>query len=129
MLQRHWVIAGWEHQALGPLPTTLLLTRHSHQESRGAPRRWQSPGSPLSVPTHPIPSAALFRFLWWFLARVCWFQLGLGWSRPAHCLHFVVWPRCYQMFWDFSGPGAGETLLQAGPKAWLVFRGKQETRP
>lgn len=88
------------------------------------------PWYPRSLPTHtPSPQQPCFDFSGGFLPGVCWFQLGLGWSLPAHCLHFVVWPRCYQMLWDFSGPGVGRNLVQPGPKAWLVFRGKQETSP
>lgn len=70
----------------------------------------------------PHPPTALFPFLWWFLARACWFQLGLGWRRPACSLHFVVWPLRYQMLWDFSGARGGKESPPVWPQGVAGIR-------
>lgn len=61
-----------------------------------------------ALPTsQPTPPSALFGFLQWFLAPVCWFQLGQGWRQPAHCLYFVVWLLQLLNCGVFPEPGEG----------------------
>lgn len=106
MAQRHCGhTAGQKYQALG-----------AHM-SRGTtkPVAEPIPHHRPAPPPPPRPNSLVSTSLC-ILAQGCWFQLGLGWRRPAHCLHFVVWPLYYQMLWDFSGAGGGEESSAVWPQ-------------
>lgn len=117
MAQRHCGhTAGQKYQALG-----------AHM-SRGATKPVAEPIPYHRPAPHPAPTAS-FPLLSAFLPKAAgssWAWAGDG--QPTVCTSWfgLSITKCSGIFLEL---GVGKNLLLSGPKAWLVFRGKQETRP
>lgn len=100
-----------------------------HPAGQEPSRRWQSPSHTTLPPHPPTATSQHCHFSDGFLLKTAissWAWAGDG--LPTVCASWfgLSITKCSGIFLE---PGVGKNLLLSGPKAWLVFRGKQETRP